>query len=120
MVTFSAMFWYWLGGLLLLFLPVELWAAAKTPTKTDTFSEFIWWVFGIKQRVCPCGVVDCILNPARTVRWARARRFVLAGMCVSLTAHLVFAFTFIPVAIFGAACGVIMVYAVAYERKRLD
>jgi hypothetical protein len=105
MVAFASMFWYWVFGLLLLFLPMELWAAIKTPTKSDTFSEFVWWTFGIKPR-----------RDGRVVKWARARRFILTGMCVSLTAHFVGGVTFIPVAVFGAGCAVVMGYAVAKER----
>jgi ABC-type phosphate/phosphonate transport system permease subunit len=35
--------WLWLG-ILVAFLGLELWALHR-PSKGDTFSEFMWWVF---------------------------------------------------------------------------
>jgi hypothetical protein len=96
MMEFTWVFWFWLGGLLFLFLPMELYAAVKTPGKSDTFSEFIWWAFGVKQRL-----------DVPQVKWARFRRFVLAGMCVGLSTH----FVLVP-------SGLIMLYAVLVERKQ--
>ena len=107
MLDFSPVFWYWLVGLAFLFLPVELFAAkSKGKAKNGTFSEFIWWAFGIKPR--PDG---------RPVRYAGARHFVLTGMCVSLLVHFRFEVSFIPVAAFGALVGVVLIRAVFWERK---
>lgn len=108
MVTFSPVFWYWLVGLVLLFLPVELFAAIhpKDKARGGTFSEFVWWAFGIKAR--PDG---------RPVRYAGARHFVLTGMCVSLLVHFRFEMSFVPVAVFGALVGVILIRAVFWERR---
>jgi len=105
-VAFTGMMWYWAAGILLGFLPLELFAAIKTPGKSDTFSEFVWWVFGVRRRI-----------DKPVVKWARFRRFVLAGLCVSLTFHFVFAFTYIPIAIFGAPAGAIILYAFVKERR---
>ena len=102
-------FAYWLGGLLLLFLPMELYAAVKTPGRTDTFSEFVWWAFGIKTRAAK-----------QQVKWARFRRLSLAGMCVSLTAHFVLGVGPAGVIIFGVPCGLIMLHAVMFERGGQD
>jgi hypothetical protein len=134
MVEFANTYWFWLGGILLLFLPVELWAAKKTPMKSDTFSEFIWWAFGVKTRRSrlpgaghgarrrprrvlglECDPDICSCGPLR-VKWARARRVILAGLCLSLTAHFVFGCSVIPVVIFGAGAGLVMLYAVLFER----
>jgi hypothetical protein len=107
MMEFTWVFWFWLGGLLFLFLPMELYAAVKTPGKSDTFSEFIWWAFGVKQRL-----------DVPQVKWARFRRFVLAGMCVGLSTHFVLGWTVLPVILFGVPSGLIMLYAVLVERKQ--
>jgi hypothetical protein len=96
---------YWMIGLFVGFLPFELYAAVATPTKSDTFSEYIWWVFGVRPRA-----------DGRPIKWGRARRFILAGMCVSLTAHFVFAATVVPVIIFGTGAGATMLYAFIKER----
>jgi|WetSurSiteA1Bulk_404760.scaffolds.fasta_scaffold04883_4 hypothetical protein len=103
-MEFTGVMWYWLLGIAVGFLPLELYAAKATPGKADTFSEFVWWVFGVKPRSC---------GP---VKYALFRRLVLVGMCVSLTFHFVFAASVIPVVIFGVLCGIIMVYAFIWER----
>jgi hypothetical protein len=105
-MEFTWSFWFWIGGLLFLFLPMELYAAKATPGKSDTFSEFIWWAFGVKER-----------RNAPKIQHPRSRRFVLAGMCLSLSTHFVLGWTVLPVILFGIPAGLIMVYAVLYERK---
>ena len=103
-MEFTGMMWYWLAGILIGFLPLELYAATRTPGKADTFSEFVWWSFGIKPK-------------ATTVKYPRFRRFVLTGLCVSLTFHFVLAWSFIPIVIFGVPAGAIMAYSFAKERR---
>jgi hypothetical protein len=108
MVTFTPVFWYWAAGLFFLFLPVELFAAiSKRPGwQGGTFSEFIWWTFGIKPR--PDG---------KPVRYAAARHYILIAMCASLLAHFGFGFSFIPLAVCGVPVAVIFVRAIFWERK---
>lgn len=108
-VTFSPVFWYWAAGLFALFLPVELFAAVHPKGKAEggTFSEFVWWAFGIKPR--PTGT---------PVRYAGGRHIVLIGMCGALLAHFGFGFSFIPVAVMGVPVAVIMVRAIFWERNQ--
>jgi hypothetical protein len=129
-MEFTGMMWYWLIGLGVGFLAVELYAAKATPTKADTFSEFIWWVFGVKPHVVRvkedgCGDPSCYdcENRYRTdikpieYPGPRFRRFILAGMCVSLSFHFVLATSVMPVVIFGIPVGIIMLKAIVWERK---
>lgn len=104
-LSFTPVFWYWLFGLMFLFLPVELWAAISQKGKGGTFSEFVWWAFGIKPR--PDG---------QLVRFAGGRHVVLTGMCLALFAHFRFGFSVIPVAGFGVLVGVILLRALLWER----
>jgi hypothetical protein len=108
MVNFSPFFWYWLVGLFALFLPVELFAAIHPKGRGEggTFSEFVWWAFGVKPR--PDG---------KPVRYAGGRHVVLVAMCAALLAHFGFGFTFIPVAVCGLGVAVVLVRAVFWERK---
>jgi hypothetical protein len=98
--------WYWLGWLLVAFLPMELYAAFATPGRGDTFSEWVWWAFGVKPR-----------KDGKHVRWARLRRAILAAFLLSLTGHLVMGWTVLPVAVFGAGVAAVIVYAVGWEGK---
>jgi len=108
-MDFSNLFWYWAVGLFALFLPVELFAALhpKGHGEGGTFSEFIWWTFGIKPR--PDG---------KPVRYAAGRHVVLIGMCAALLAHFGFGFSFIPLAIFGVPVAVTIVRALFWERAK--
>jgi len=114
MQPFVPIFWYWFFGIMVLFLPVELLAAMQHKTTGfwgwllahGTFSEFIFWVFGIKPR--PDG---------KPVRWAAERHFVLTGMCIALWYHFRFASTVVPVAGFGILVGVVMIRTMFWERK---
>jgi hypothetical protein len=123
--------WYWLIALAVGFLPLELYAAAATPGKADTFSEFIWWAFGVRPRLKWVKtyehVTDLYNTPQDRMEWVtrrqavpvkypRFRRFILAGMCVSLTMHFVFAMSVVPVILFGIPVGIILIRAVGWER----
>lgn len=83
---------WWLGWLFLGFLPAEL-RAASNREKGDTFSEWVWHVF-----------------------YTRWRKGVLLAFLLSLTSHLVFGTTVVPVAVCGAAVGAIFTYWAAKER----
>lgn len=98
--------WYWLAWLLVAFLPFELRAAIATPGKRDTFSEWIWWAFGIKHGRPP-------LRP-----WLRVRRIVLAGFMGSLSGHFVFGWSAVPLVVFGAGVAAVLARAIGWERGR--
>lgn len=106
-MSFDPSYWYWLGWLLVAFLPRELWGALKTPTRPDTFSEFCWFSFGVKPR-----------RDGTMVPLAPLRRMTLVAFMGALTMHLAFAWTVVPVAVFGAGIGAVLIRAVGWERKR--
>ena len=99
--------YYWLAWLGLAFLPRELWAALRTPGRPDTFSEWCWRAFGV-----PHGAFA-----GRVVPWARARRTCLAAFLGSLTLHLVWGASVVPVCVFGAGVAAVFVRAVGWERR---
>lgn len=92
---------YWFLWVFAIFLPVEL-IAAKMRQKGNTFSETTWDWFGVKSPK-PFGV------------W---RRLALAAFLVSLSIHLLFATSAIPVMLTGAPVGGIILYSMLFERKR--
>ena len=100
-------FW-WLAWLGVFFLPVELWAAIKTPTRADTFSELVWFWFGVPRTKGPYAY--------RWVPFARLRRTILAAFMGSLSTHLVLGWSVIPVALFGGGVVIVIVRAVGWER----
>ena len=103
--------WWWLAWLLVFFLPPELWAAIRTPGRADTFSEWIWRAFGVPRKKGP-------LAGRPPVKWARARRTVLAAFMGSLSGHFVFGWSAVPLMIFGAGVTAVLVRAVGWERNR--
>lgn len=102
--------WWWLAWLGLAFLPRELWAAAFTPGRPDTFSEWIWRVLGVPRKAGPLA--------GRQVPWARGRRTVFLAFWGALGAHLAFGWSVVPVVVFGAALAAVIAWAVLKERDR--
>ncbi len=96
---------YWVIWLLVWFLPAEIYTAAFTPKKKDTFSEFVWWAFGIRR---PKG--------SPPVSWAWLRRSILALFMTSLTLHFVVELSAIWLIVFGIGVGAIFAYALVMER----
>ncbi len=105
-LAFTKLFLVWAAGILAIFLPIELYAATATPAKTDTFSEFVWWVYGVKPR-----------RDGRPVPFRFLRRLTLASFLFALYLHFVFAFSYVPMAVLGVPLGGIMIYALLRERN---
>lgn len=97
---------WWLAWLILGFLPVELFAAVKTRGTPDTFSEFVWWVFGIKPR-----------KSGHVVKARRTRKLILAGFMSSLWLHFVEGWGPQGIIVFGVGVAFTIAYAVAFERE---
>lgn len=125
MIDFSPVYWYWLAALLVGFLPLELFAAIskREYVRGGTFSEFVWWAFGVKKRahrvssICPPvrpGDYGLIIVP---VRFAPARRIILGGFCTALSLHFVFGASVIPIIAFAPFVAAVLIRAVGWERN---
>jgi len=114
MQPFVPIFWYWFFGITVAFLVPELLAAHQHKTtgfwgwllSRGTFSEFVFWLFGIKPR--PDG---------KPVRWIAGRHLVLDAICFVLWYHFRFASSAVPVALVGLVVFILMVRAMFWERK---
>lgn len=90
------------AGWLVLFLVYEIAAAIAKP-KGDTLSENVWDWFGVRSKR----------------RWSGARRAVLALFMGVLSCHFVFGEPGgLGVILAGAPVGVVIAYALAFERGR--
>lgn len=85
---FDPAYAYWAMLLFLFFLTRELFGALFTPKRRDTFSEFIWWAFD-----------------------TRREKALLAAFLASLTTHLVWEMTVVPVILFGIGVGWVIIQA---------
>lgn len=119
-MTFAPVYWYWFLALVIGFLPLELFAAkSKKPwVRGGTFSEFVWWAFGVKRRLCTCSTcrMTGVYEWGAPVRWAFARRLSLSGMCLSLSAHFIFGTGVEGVVAFGIPVGIVLIRAIGWER----
>jgi hypothetical protein len=106
-VAWVTLMWAWVIGLLAIFLPIELYAAKATPGKSDTFSEFVWWAFGVKPR-----------RDGKPVRFRFLRRLILGLFLFALYLHLVFGLSVVPVALLAPFVGGVVLYAVLRERSQ--
>jgi len=121
-VTFSPVFWYWFVGLAIGFLPLELYAAfsKRKLVRGGTFSEFVWWAFGIRRRSCACPCCesadpeDRCLGPR--VRYAALRRAILTAFCLALSAHFILGISAVYVIVTGIPVAVVLVRAIGWER----
>lgn len=106
MTEWTTLFWAWGVGLILVFLPLELYAALGTAKATDTFSEFVWWAFGVKNRAS-----------GKPVRLRGLRRLVLGLFLFALYLHLVFGLSVAPVVMLAPFVGGTIIYAFLRERS---
>jgi hypothetical protein len=98
--------YWWLAWLLIGFLPIELWAAVKTKGTPDTFSEFVWWAFGIRPR-----------KTGHAVKAQRFRQLILAGFMISLSTHFVLGWGPQGIILFGVPVAAIIGYSTLKERS---
>lgn len=106
-MSWAGTFWIWIGGIVAVFLPIELYAAMATPGKTDTFSEFVWWAFGVRTR-----------KGHKPVRFRLARRIILGLFLLALYIHLVFGTSPIGVIVMAPFVAFVLAYAFFKERKQ--
>jgi len=91
------------GAWLLLFLIYEV-GAALSKRRGDTLSENVGDWVGVKKW------------QRGERRFSLLRRFILLAFMVSLTAHLVWGTTVVPVIVFGALLGVVIALGILKEK----